>query len=170
MTVEELLGRYGIEVERFTLPRAFEPRDRPAGVKWGPSGSAGLRWPSTVVAEEDAGVQYVLHEGAHLITASKPQDVEDVAEEDGLMQLERAVARYLRASERRAVIDYQHITSLSFDHVGAMFRRHPRHGYAEVGDWRRPTRSRWWRNGIARAVALGRLTPDGRPTWKRRSA
>lgn len=164
MEVVALLAKYGIEVEQYPWG---DERGRPSGVQWGPSGDAGLRWPSTVVAEENAGVQYVLHEGVHLIVAAKPQDIEDVPEEDGLLQLERVLARHLGPRERRAVIDYQFITSLGFDHVGPMSKRVLRSGYAEVGDWKRPTQSWWWREGVAKAVGLGLLTPDGRPTWKR---
>lgn len=169
MTVEEVLERYGIRVEWY--PWAGQ-KEKPAIDSMGPSGAAGLRWPDVVVAEEDVGVARVLHEGMHLIMAPSLEFHRAVseAEEEGLLQLERAVARHLRPVERRAVIDYQAVTSLSFDHAGRMARRQQRPGYAEVGDWKRPTKTWWWREGAKRAVALGLLTPDGAPTWKRRSA
>ena len=169
MTVEELLGRYGIEVELHHLDSWADAGQREALRidKMGPSESAGLRWPDVVVADPAVGVQYILHEGVHLITASCLQDVDDVPEEDGLLQLERSLARYLKPKERRAVIDYQGITALSFDHVGQMRQRCRRPGSAEVGDWKRPTQAWWWRNGQAKAINAGLLTADGRPTWKR---
>lgn len=169
MNVEDLLGRYGIRVEWY--PWGPE-RHVPAVDSMGPSGSAGIRWPDVVVAEENVGVAAVLHEGMHLIfgTSLEFHRAQTETEDEGLLQLERSLARYLHPRERRAVIDYQSITTLGFDHVGQMCRRHQRTGYAEVGDWKRPTRTWWWREGAAKAVALGLLTPDGRPTWKRRSA
>lgn len=170
MTVEDLLGRYGIRVEWF--PWADEATT-PSVDSWGPSGDAGIRWPDVVVAREHARVAVVLHEGMHLVcgTSLEFHRAETETEEEGLLQLERVVARHLRPTDRRDVIDYQSVTSLTFDLVGQMReRRNGRGRHAEVGDWKRPTRTWWWREGAAKAVALGLLTPDGRPTWKRRQA
>lgn len=170
MKVEELLGRYGIEVELYNIgfwDSGTHHREVLRIDKMGPSERAGLRWPDVVVADPAVGVQYILHEGVHLICATQLQDVDDVPEEDGLLQLERSLARYLNPKERRAVIDYQGITQVSLERTERMARKAGFSGTAEVGDWKRPTQTWWWREGLAKAVGAGLLTADGRPTWKR---
>lgn len=153
-SAEELLERYGLRVDWYTAEdRRY--RGVPHFDSMGPSGMAGIRWSHVVVAQEGVGVQYLLHEGLHLVCARRLSDVEEVPEEAGLLQLERAVAGYLSPLERRAVVEYQGITEIS-----AVLN-------AEVRDWKRPASTAWWRRGVALAAEAGLLTPTGKPTWQR---
>lgn len=163
MTVESLLERYGIRVERYPWQGEHRQHAPPVDSE-SPAGCAGIRWPDTIVAEEDAADHYVLHEGVHLIMAPtlKFHLREEEPEEEGLLQLERALARYLSPMSRRGVIDWMSITMVAIEPSPS--KRVP----SEVGAWKHPLRTSWWRDGKARAVQLGVLTPEGRPTWRRR--
>lgn len=171
VTVDEILARYGISVERHN---GFLYELKRQGVldyhSMGPSEAAAMRWPDVVVAEFHAADEYVLHEGCHLIVAPSLEAHENPVEgqrmsreEDGLLQLERALARRLPPKLRKRVIDYQSITSIDAEcPPGAR-----RSGYAEVGDWKRPTRTSWWEEGLKIAIEMGFLSAAGEPTWCR---
>lgn len=159
ISISEVYRRYKIKlvtvasahIHRLDVD-SFGPRD------------AGIRWPNTVIAPADAGVEDLLHELTHLVTASCLEDVSDNPENDGQLQLEWAISRLMSKSDRKEVFDYALQTQVQIfdqkyeDRLG--FRDH-------VGAWKHPRRSRWWREGKQIAIKKGLLNPDGTPTWKR---
>lgn len=170
-----MLERYGLKLVRVTLGPygadvSLQTGERLSHVSWGPQGDAGYIWPDTVVVlpssdGTDPDPEYVLHEGIHLVVARRQSDIEVNDEGEGLLQLERAIARYLSKADRDAVIEYQHHTAIecAYDEVEFAGR-----GCAVmVGDLKgRETEMKWWARGVAWCKKHGLLNEHGRPTWK----
>lgn len=162
----DIAARYGLTV------RFNDGSGGDRGYSVGPR-DCSLRWPDTIYVPRmfgwdnenkplQVGPEDVLHEMMHLVCASRFRDIGKDDESFVLMQVERAVGALMSPGDFRKVRAYQKGTTIDvpMPNQPGYFRQR------RVGPC--PEKQSWWKPGMQRAVEFGLLTPEGKPTWRRR--